>query len=418
MLRPRDAATTRFTRVSWIALAVFALACGGGEGRPDGAPDGELPGAIEGVEPEAHSHHPPMCDGNGNLYRITEAPESEGNRPKMMKSSDGGGTWAEVDADNRPAANDLEGGWQLQEGTAIYASFTHDATVWFEVFHTSDAADRPDQWVTEEVIDSGLSEHDVEQFSSLARTADGQFWAFYSDTLAEGRQQIGFRRRTGAGTWASKTSVDVTTGSWTSPVGVVDGDDVTHLFYKDHLADQLMWRTLGPGGQLSDATRIDTSGTSAQATPQTNPVAFEDSEGRQVVVIAFATAGGVLTSVTITGGAVGAEQPISAAAVMLSPGITDNGGAVAHLALDGTTVHAMWADAATGDIVHGLRAADGSWTGEATAWDSGDDEAHWLYAAVYQRGGVRRLGFTYDVGPHADDSGQIRYDEIQLDTAR
>ena len=394
-----------------IAIGFLALACGSAAERP-------LPGAIEGVEPEAHSHHPPVCDRNGNLYRITESPEADGNHPRMMKSSDGGRTWLEVDAGNRPAAYDLEGGWQLQSGTAIYASFTHDADVWWEAFHTSDAPDRPDRWVAEETIDSGLSEHDVDQFSSLARTSDGQFWAFYSDALVESRQQIGYRRRSADGAWGVKSSVDLTSGSWTSPVSVTGSDDVTHLFYKDHLRHRLYWRTLGRDGTLSGPVRIDASGTSAQVTPQTNAVAFEDGARRQVIVIAFASAAGILTSVTITGGAVGAERPISTASVMENPGITDNGGAVAHLAIDGTTVHALWSDATTGDIEHAVRAADGSWSAGRKAWASGKSEAHWVYAAVFERQRRRRLGFTYDAGPHPDDTGRIHYDDITLGEAR
>lgn len=400
----------------WIALALLAPACGDSAG--PATPERPLPGAIDGVEPEAHSHHPPVSDGNGNLYRITETPEAEGNHPRMMKSSDGGSTWAEVDAESRPDAYDLEGGWQIQSGTAIHASFTHDADVWWVAFHTSDASDRPDRWVAEEVIDSGLSEHDVEQFSSLARTSDGQFWAFYSDALVDSRQQIGYRRRSASGSWGPKGSVDLATGSWTSPVSVTGSDDVTHLFYKDHLAHHLYWRRLAGDGTLSEAVRIDAGGTSRAVTPQTNAVAFEDDEGRQVIVIAFATAGGILTSVAITGDSPGAERPISTAPVLSNPGITDNGGSVAHLAVDGTTVHAVWSDAASGDIEHAVRAADGSWTAGEKLWASGASEAHWVYAAVFDREGRRRLGFTYDVGPHPDDTGQIRYDEIKLGDAR
>ena len=37
---------------------------------------------------------------------------------------------------------------------------------------------------------------------------------------------------------------------------------------------------------------------------------------------------------------------------------------------------------------------------------------------VFVHGGQRRLGFTYDVAPHPDDTGRIEYAEIVLGPAR
>lgn len=381
----------------------------------DAGPDvvGDLPGSIDGVEPEAHSHHPPVVDSNGVLYRIVESPAEDRNQLKMMRSVDAGGTWAEVDADNRPSARDLEGTWQLQHGSTIYVSVTRNVHVWFAAFHTSDAADQPDRWVIDEDVDSDLSDSDVVQFSSLARTSDGRFWVFYSDRLVDGRQQIAYRQRLGPDSYGPKASVGDTRGSWTAPVPVVGADDVTHLFYQDDLAHRLYWRTLTVGGDLSDATRIDASGTSEVPIPHTNAVRYDDA-GSEVVVIAYLDADGALRSVTIRDGTVGDAQVISAEPVMEDPDITGNDGAVAHLAIDGTTVHAVWSDRSTGDILHAELPRGGSWSSATRLWDSGEDGAFWLYASAYERVGRRRLGFTYDIGPHPDDRGRIEFDEITL----
>ena len=211
-------------------------------------PEPVLPGSIEGVEPESHSHHPPMLDTNGNLYRLTESPADEGNNPKMMRSVDGGETWAEVDADNRPVADDLEGCWQLQVGSSIYISVAASDEVWFAVFNTSDAPDSPDQWVVDDEVVADLGNSGgVVQFSSMATTSDGQTWLFHSGTVIDGRQQIEYRRRTAAGDWGPGQDFEDSAGSWTGPRLLAGASDVTHVFYKDHVADELLWPDVGSG---------------------------------------------------------------------------------------------------------------------------------------------------------------------------
>lgn len=386
---------------------------GGGGLGPDVEVD--LPGTIEGVEPEAHAHHPPMMDAEGTLYRVTESPQAEENRPMMMRSTDWGATWAEVDEMGRPEAHDLEGCWQLQVDDAIHLSVASSSSVWFATFHTSAAATGADTWVAEEVVEEDLgNEGGVVQFSSMTRTSDGRFWLFHSDTMIDGRQQIGFRQRSEGGDWSGKRSLGDEDGSWTGPVAVLGADDVTHVFYKDHLEDQLLWRTLSADGDLSDAVRVDTAGTSGERLPHTNAVRLDD-DGRDVVVIAFTDDDGTLRSVTIEDGVVGPDEAVSLAPALENPDVAKNDGAVAHLAVDGTTVHALWSDLESGDVLHASRADGGAWSEPAIAWDSGDDVAWWVYGNVYVRHGRTRLGFTYDVGEHADDVGAIAYDEITLD---
>ena len=374
----------------------------------------DLPGFIDGVEPEAHSNHPPMIDGNGNLYRVTESVAADGNNPRMMRSTDSGATWSEVDADSRPSPSDLEGCWQLQVGSTIYLSVASSDEVWLTAFNTSDAADRPDQWVLDETVEPDLAnDGGVVQFSSLAATSDGQIWIFYSGTMIDGRQQIGFRRRSASGEWSDARSIGDTSGSWTGPKAIVGAGEVTHVFYKDFVDHQILWRTLSPDGTLSDATRIDTSGTSEERISHTNAMYYDDA-GREVIVVGFTDPDGNLRAVTITDGVVGSEELVSVDPVLEDPAVARNDAPVAHLALHGTTVHALFSDDATGDVLHTSRPHGGAWTAPETAWASGDSIAWWVYGNVYVRAGRHRLGFTYDIGEHEDDVGNIEYDEITL----
>jgi hypothetical protein len=387
----------------------------GGAGEGAGGrdcPDTVLPGTIPGVEPESMANHEPIVDGNGNLYRMVESPSSDGNQPVMMLSTDGGATWAEVDEAGRPSATDLEGTYQLQVGTSAYFSVTRGYRVWFFGFNTSDATSMPDSWLPTESVDENLTSGGVTQYSSLTQTSDGQFWLFYSDIVIDGRQQIAFRRRTGVDTYGAKAKVGDESGDWTGPRALVGRGDVTHLFYEDQAANELLWRTLSASGTLSDATRIDSDGTSAVPVPHANPI-FYESGGQDVIVVAFTGADDMLKSVTITDGVVGPEEQVSSGEVLQDADVVANEGAVAHLALQGSTVHAVWSDANGGGIKHSFRPDQGSWSGEQTLWSAAGQEALYVYCAVLQDG-CDRLACTYDVGPHGDDTGNIEYTEVVL----
>ncbi len=60
-----------------------------------------------------------------------------------------------------------------------------------------------------------------------------------------------------------------------------------------------------------------------------------------------------------------------------------------------------------------LKPDQGSWSGEQTVWSVAGQEALYVYCTVLQDG-CDRLGCTYDIGPHADDSGNIEYTEVVL----
>lgn len=373
-----------------------------------------LPGSIEGVEPESHSHHPPMVDGNGNLYRVTESTADDGNNPKMMRSTNGGETWEEVDADNRPVADDLEGCWQLQVGTSIYLSVAASDEVWFAVFNTSDAVENADQWVVDDEVVADLGNSGgVVQFSSMAETSDGQVWLFHSGTVTDGRQQIEYRRRSADGMWGPGQDFEDSAGSWTGPRLLLGADDVTHVFYKDHEVDELYWRTLASDGALSSATRLDSDGTSDERIPQTVAVTYETG-GQEIVMVGYADPDGLLRAVTIVDGQVEGIELVGPDPVLENPSVALNDGTVAHFSVDETTIHALWTDLDSGDVLHATREHGQAWSAPEVAWDSGDNVAWWVYSNVYDRGGARRLGFTYDVGEHADDVGFIEYDEIVL----
>jgi hypothetical protein len=375
-------------------------------------PSATLPGSIDGVEMESMAYHPPEQDSLGNLYRMTESVQDDGNEPRMMKSSDNGATWAEVDRDHRPTAHDLEGTYQVRLGCQIFVSVSTGKKIWWISFNMSDCQDKPDQWSAEDQIDDALS-GDITQYSSLARTSDGRFWLAYSDSVVGDRQQIALRQRQSAGTFGQKIKPESDSGEWTGPRLLLGAADVVHLFYADHTNKRIYLRQVTGAGTLSAAVRVDEAGTSSVAAPHTNAVHYQDA-GHDVLVVAYADGNNRLMAVPITDGAVGAAEEVSAEAVLQNPPIVLNEGTVASLVLDGTTVHVVWTDKATGAIRLRSRSNDKTWSSAQTLWSASGKTALYVHCGLLRSDQCPRLACVYDIGPHADDTGEIEYFEFVL----
>jgi hypothetical protein len=110
-----------------------------------------LPVSIMGVFVETMGFPGPIIDANGNLYVLVEGTELS-PQSAIWKSADGGLTWAEQDAANRPGSGgfeDLESAWMVLSGTKIklarMRSQMGQVHLSYHVFNTSaDAA--PDTW--------------------------------------------------------------------------------------------------------------------------------------------------------------------------------------------------------------------------------------------------------------------------------
>lgn len=382
--------------------------------QPAGGGSGGTPGEIPGIEIESHDHLAPVMDANGNLYRVTEDTVANGNRPRMMKSSDGGQTWVEQDVANRPTTGDTEGGWMLQDGSTIWFAWQKSASVHLTRFRTSDHPTAPDTYeIRTENVASPSSPGP--QYASLARSADGGLWVAYGDSPSGGPRSA-VVKRTPAGGYGTPIVLDAGTAT-TAPRLVEGADGLTHVFYKDHENHRVYWRTLTSAGVLSAPVRVDSGGTSTTETPLTNAVAYTDG-GEQLLAVAFADPGGVLRSVEIRDGVVGAEETVSSGPVTINPGDTTNLAAVAHLAVAGTSVVAMWSDAANGDVYRDVRPSGGSWGDDVVTVDTGAGTAGaawYVYAGVLSETATEaRVGFTYDLGPHTDDDSNIKYDEVTV----
>lgn len=382
---------------------------------PAPASSAQLPGAIVGVMPEGHGHIGPHVDSRGNVYTVVEDFLANRNRPKAMKSADGGRTWREVDAAGRTTTGDLEGDWTLQVGTRIYFAFQKSSgPIYFTGFNTSDATTAPDTWAVKREEIHSTTTRPKDQYVTLAAGAKGDIWAFYSTEPGRHTHAVGYKRRSAAtGLWGAQSLLDP--GRSVSQVVAVGGADGTvHVFYKDHAAQQVLYRRLDAAGRLGPATRVDRTGTHEIHSPMTNAV-LTGTGAHERAVVAWADANGRIQAADVdAAGRVSPEQPASDQPVVIDPGDTTNIGAVAHLAVDGPVVHLLYADEATQDIWHDRRVGNGPWGQDAGV--VANISAQWITGLnVYvNRSRAKVLAFVYDTGPHGDDGGIIRYDERPL----
>jgi hypothetical protein len=383
----------------------------------------QLPGLMMGVygdpmvEPESHSHNPPIIDSNGNLYRIGESNLAHStNRLLVHKSSDGGITWQSVDWANHPTAQDLECTWVQKIATKFYVLITRDDTVWLVPFNMSDDAS-PDTYGTQEVVDTALSSTGVVQYCSFTVLSDSTMQCFYSDLLNGVNNQIGYRKRTAVNTYTAKTTFnDGAAQNVTGPAAVLGASDVTYVFYKDKTADILYYRTVSAAGTISAKTAVASAASiSSQSMPHTNPIYYDDA-GVEVIGIAYINDSDILKYRELRGGVLQAEETISTAALTRNPGTTDSQAVVANLAIDAATgtVHCMWSRAADGDLMRAYRVRGVGWGPNILVWSSAGQTGWYVYCDVVQYGPDTKLIYTYDQGIHVDDASNITYNELTV----
>jgi hypothetical protein len=370
------------------------------------------------VMPESLGYDAPIMDSNGNLYVVTESSlnlESTGfqNQPRMMKSSDGGHTWAEVDAANRPGRGepgigDLESAWLTWSPTTKIATFTWQRSyvVW-SGFRTSDHPTNPDTWIgntRENVAD----EEGAPQFASHTSPSDQSYeWLFYASS---GTVPY-YKSRSGFGNYGTQTQID-STGA--SPAAWLGNNNVSHIFYNK--TTQLHYKTLSSSGTLQGtSTRIDTNGIStAVAISHMRPIPYMNS-GTEHITAIFVNSTHDLKAVNITGGTPGSEETITTTDVKNdNPQVTGSQAYLITGDVDGTTVHAVWVDNATENILHSSRPHGGSWSTPDTLFTAGSEIVDYVYARVVTYPSGRKvLAYIYSTDFTADVVN-VYYNELLI----
>lgn len=308
------------------------------------------------VEEESHGYCPVFKDTNGNLYTITESLLADNNQPRAMKSTNGGETWTEMDAANRPGTDtggigDLESGWITQESGFLTFTWQRSYVVWVR-FRTSDHPTNPDTWM-QNTRNNVAAVTGSPQYASHTAPADQNYHYVFA---SNGTGSIYVPVTASTGNEGTQNTLD---SGGISPAAALGPSNVSYVIYKS--GSTLQFRTLSSIGSLSGATRVDTNGTHSEPIPHAKPIIYTNG-GDTIVTCLFLNASAHLKAVDIVNGTPGAEQTITTTAVMANPDSTANQSAVITGDVDGTTVHAFWSDSATGDLMHSSRAHGGSWS--------------------------------------------------------
>jgi hypothetical protein len=368
----------------------------------------ETAGFIGGVMIETCSNIGPFCDGNGNLYLLTEISHTGGNIDMVMiKSTDGGDTWREMDGANRPTSQDLEAIDIQQDGTDLHIMFQGDETdMAYNVFHTSDDGADPDEWWAgpEEIPDAGLANTINCQCAGISVLGDGALWAFWIQN--DGAfDYIAYKKRTAAGVWdVAESDVDNTANTDFTGFTVIRGaqqngagSELTHIFYQDYTNLTIYHKSLTSAGVLSarQSCEADADG---EFVPLAQAVYWDDGGDEVVMCCVLDASDEKMYSVVVTNdGDPEARKAVSDNTV----GIDLIGGdqPSASLAIDTATSTAYfhYVDSATKDLFRDSAVNDGGWGVDVEEADARD--IYMLRSRVFTHnagnGSAKVVGYAY-----------------------
>jgi hypothetical protein len=363
------------------------------------------PRLVGGTFVETPGRIGPWQASNGDLYFLMEPAESF-NVLMVVKSSDGGMTWREVDAGNRPVTGDLEGFASELSGDMIHMVHQISEEVVYHAFRTSDHPTFPDTWaIRDELVAAPPGEPPV-QAASIAVRSDGSLVAVYA-----GPAKIRMRARAPSGTWGTETVIDgETSPTLSGPQTVTGPDDAVHLAYT--AGDGTAWyRRILPDGALTPRVQIASDlGTSEADAGSILPL-VRLAGTNTVVVIYRSRSGELLERRILDDGTLTPPARVTDRLVVQNAVDSDQTGADAIA--DGSAVHVLFIEQGSGHIFHTRADADGTWSPAALEIDS--IRGQWIRgAAVTLEDGVRRYGFVYDAGSDGG-SGPIWYADLPLD---
>ena len=371
------------------------------------------PGLIGGTHVENPNRLGPFADANGNLYYVAEPTEFD-QRMMMLKSTDGGATWLEVDAANHPLSDDLESVDIRQVGDTLHLA--HDGgQIVYHTFEMSSSTS-PDTWgVRDELVASGISQPD--QANAIEVLSDGRVRVFYPDSDA-----MVFKTRSIAGTWDSSPTVldgENVDWQWVTTVTADAGANLDRIFvfYFENDTGGMYMRTLDADGSLSSRTLIQTLDTGDHHVQPILVPGYWNEAGEDRVVVAYKKVGDALHSVLVSGTSVGPETQVSDQVIDFNRGASRQ--PVADLAVHDGVAHVLYADAASYDLwTDSSTVGTDTWGTDVEIID--DVRVNWVRGTVFDHaaahGGGTVYGFAYEdhAGPAGFATGYIRYGEIPV----
>jgi hypothetical protein len=321
-----------------------------------------------------------------------------------------GGTWTASSGWGVSTGYEALAAYQVGDNLHIVAQAAN-GSVRYRVFQMD-----TDGWTAatsqEAVAASAVAPTTGATFVSLVVRSTGEVVLVYNagqTAMSSSLNMCRYIRRTTAGTWTGATNID-NGGSinWTGPVAALGASDRVHFFFYDATNDDAYQRTLSAANVLQTfpASYYTSVGSAMGATLYHTPpaIAFDDGAARRVragLQYNFNSYG--LASLD------SADAPsVSAEQIHTGNDKVVNLQSIATLTNDGTSLHALWADNTTHDLMH-----DSS-TGGGGAWGADTNELPGTINAIstppasYTRSGNTVLPMV------VDDGGVIKYVEVPL----
>ena len=358
------------------------------------------PRHVGGTFVETPGRIGPWQASNGDLYFIMEPTETT-NLFMMVKSTDNGLTWREVDAANRPPTRDLEAVDTRLVGDTIHILHEVSKSARYHSFRTSDHPTRPDSWAVRGELVTDVAP--VAQAAALEVRSDGSLVAFYV-----GPTKIQYSVRSPAGAWTPTRILDADIAPNLAGPQVVRGsNDTVHLAY--YGTDGTIWyRRLLVDGALTPREQIATgAGTSRAEYGSVLPLLYIPE--RNAVVIIYRLASGQLWERRIVNDAP-PTAPVRVTDRDVVRDAVDSQQPGADAVVDGQTIHVLFIDQASRSIFS---------THDRGGWRPSTlrvDKIHgsWIRGNVYtRRDGTRVYGYIYDAGSDGG-SGMNRFAEVVL----
>lgn len=344
----------------------------------------------------------PFETSNGDLYFIQEPTETY-NVFMMLRSTDRGRSWAEVDAGNRPPNGDLEAVDAVLVDGSIHMIHQADST-WYYRFDTSDHAGGPDRWGVRNELVAGALDPPT-QVTALAPRSDGSLVALYG-----GDTTIHLRVRADEGGWGEERSLDPgSPDTLSGPVAVTGAGDVVHIAYVDHRGNGWLRQFL-PDGTLTPRVLLATGlGTGDNNRVALLPLVWLPGSGTLSAL--YRTADGRLLERRRAPTGV-LSPPVVVAEVPVASGPVDSDQVTADAIAVEDAVHVLFVEEATGSLWHVSRPEGGGWGSPSPVLEG--IRGQWIRGALLERGPEGPIyGFVVDAGSDGG-SGYNQYGEVPV----
>ncbi len=358
------------------------------------------PGHVGGTFVENPGRIGPWQATNGDLYFMMEPAETD-NVFMMMKSTDDGRSWQEVDGNHRPQTDDLESVDSRLVGDTIHILHQVTRSARYHAFRTSDHPTQPDTWaISDEVAGSARA---IAQTASMVVRSDGTVVAFYL-----GQEKIHFSVRSTSGTWGPMRSIDAgRQPNQAGPQAVLGNNEVIHLAY--YGTDGTIWyRRLLANGTLTPRQAIATgAGTSRAEYGAVLPLVYNSSKDE--VVILYRLADGKLWERRVVNNGPPSRAKMVTDMKVVTDAV-DSQQAGADAVLNGDSVQVLFIDTVTRSILC---------THDSQGWQPPTIQVDnilgsWVRGNVYTRkDGVTVYGYVYDAGSDGG-AGMNRFGELVL----